>query len=241
MYKISVLTHIYYENSYTILKDNLFNLQKYNTCYLFSISLDCLGKEDLINKIQNDFPNALILETPNIGKDIGGKLALIDLLLRLNLNPDYTILLHDKLSPQALNGSEWRDKLLKIIKKENIEIILDILKNDQSIGVVANKDCIFSEYSAQTTSFSTVNNNLLKEYLITYNISPANYHFVAGTMFWCRGKIIEDFFRKHPPLEIRKNLEQGNVLDNIKGTHTHTIERLFGLIAGSYGYTIKGI
>jgi lipopolysaccharide biosynthesis protein len=241
MPKVAVLMHIYYDTTFSLFINDLLNLKKNNTCYLFSVSLDCLQRESLINTILKDFPEAYIIETPNIGKDIGGKLALVDLYLRLNIESDYIIFLHDKLSPQALNGAEWRDKLFEIIQKENIETILNIFQNNQSVGVVANKVCVLNEYSAENNSFLTVNNDLLKEYLINYQIETSTYDFIAGTMFWIRSNIIKDFFTKYPPLEIRKKLEPGNVLDNLTGTHTHVIERLLGLLAGGYGYKIKGI
>ena len=241
MPKVAVLTHIFYDTAFDSFKESLLDLKEFNACYLFSISQDCLQKTSIINTIKETFPEAYIIETPNIGKDIGGKLALIDLHLRLNIQSDYIILLHDKLSPQALNGNEWRDKLLKIIEKGNIETILDIFLNNESIGLVANKECISNEYANQSNSFATVNNDLLKEYLITYQIKTSNYDFIPGTMFWIRSNIIKDFFTKYPPLEIRKKLEPGNVLDNLTGTHTHVIERLLGLLAGCYGYKIQGI
>src|ERR1700739_3964426 len=241
MYKIAVLTHIYYDGSYDFLKNDLLNFNEFTTDYLFNISIDCAQKDKVIESIQTDFPNAFIIETPNIGKDIGGKLALIDLYLRLKIQSDYMILLHDKVSPQALNGEEWRDKLLKITKKDTIKTILGLFKSDTSIGVIANQECILNEYSAETNSFSTVNNDLLKASIAQYNIKPTHYSFIAGTMFWVKSNIIKDFFSKHPPLEMRKKLEHGNVLDNLIGTYTHTTERLFGLIAESQGYKIKGV
>jgi lipopolysaccharide biosynthesis protein len=241
MNKVAILTHIYYDNSFEHLKKYLLNFKEYETTYLFNISLDCLEKELVISNIRNVFPEAVIIETPNIGKDIGGKLALIDLYLRLHIQSDFMIFLHDKLSPQALNGEEWRDKLLKIIEKDHIKTIFDIYENDPKAGMVGNKECIFSEYVKEKDVFSTVNNDLLKIYSLKYNIGSGNYEFIAGTMFWSRSSIIEKFFSNYSPLEMRKNLERGNVLDNFKGTHTHTIERLLGFLAGTYGYKIYGI
>jgi lipopolysaccharide biosynthesis protein len=241
MPKVAVLMHIYYDTTFGLFINDLLNLKEYNACYLFSVSQDCIRKNDIIKAIQQNFPEAFIFETPNIGKDIGGKLALIDLYFRINIQSDYIILLHDKLSPQALNGNEWRDKLLEIIEKGNIDTILDIFQNNKSVGIVSNEKCISNEYVKQNNSFATVNNDLLKTYLADYHIETSNYDFVPGTMFWIRSNIIKEFFTKYPPLEIRKKLEPGNVLDNLTGTHTHVIERLLGLLAGGSGYKIQGI
>ncbi len=241
MSKVLALTHIYYNHSYNILKPLLLNLSEYDTCFLFSISLDCVERKKITQYIYTDFPNSFIIETPNIGKDIGGKLALLNLALKLNLQSDYMVLLHDKVSPQELNGLEWRDKLLKIIDKETIKTILNLFETNTSIGIIASEESISDEYSAETGNFSTVNNKMLQESISLYNIKTDNYKFVAGTMFWTRNAYMSDFFKLHPPIEMRKRLEHGNVLDNLNGTFTHTVERLFGLIAGNYGYKIQGV
>ena len=52
---------------------------------------------------------------------------------------------------------------------------------------------------------------------------------------------MEDFFSRHPALEARAPLEEGNVMDLQYGTYTHSWERLFCFIAEHQGYTIEGI
>lgn len=239
--RISVFTHIFYDTGLALLRDSLLNLAVYNAEYFFSISTDCTQKENIIAETKKLFPAAYILETTNIGKDIGGKLALLDLYIRLNTESDYMVFLHDKLSPQALNGEEWREQLLKIATKENIPSIIKLFESDNSIGAIGNKDCIFSEYRAETDDFLSPNNTLLKQYITRFNIHTKNYAFVAGTMFWVRSKIITSFFSKYSALEIRKNMERGNVTDTQIGTHTHTMERFLGFIVGDSGHKLTGI
>ena len=60
-------------------------------------------------------------------------------------------------------------------------------------------------------------------------------------MFWTKAKPIMDFFKNYNPLEIRMDLEDGNVLDNFNGTTTHAWERLLSWIVTNQGLTIKGI
>lgn len=239
--KINVITHIYYDFTFESLKNYLVNLDGLDVQYFFSVSLDCLKRKDVIYKIQRDFPNAYIMETPNIGKDIGGKLALLGLRSKLNIKSDYLILLHDKMSPQTLVGESWRNNLLKILLPNHISEILQLLGNDKSIGIVGAKEHIFSEYDAKKKEFR-YNNQLIAEYLKKYNINIDNFDYISGTMYWMRASILEDFFRDHiDPFEARASLEQGNVLDNFHGTHSHTWERMFCWIARNQGYSIMGV
>jgi lipopolysaccharide biosynthesis protein len=85
------------------------------------------------------------------------------------------------------------------------------------------------------------NKNILNNLLGNYQIKPSSFAFVAGTMFWARAKPMKDFFCSYDPLEIRKDLEDGNVLDNFSGTITHSWERVLSWIITSKGFLIKGI
>ena len=42
-------------------------------------------------------------------------------------------------------------------------------------------------------------------------------------------------------MEIRSELEKGNVMDNELGTNTHSLERVFSWISESQGFKIYGI
>ena len=181
------------------------------------------------------------IQTTNKGKDIGGKLALIDLSLNMGLRVNYYILLHDKKSIHNPLGEIWRKKLFRIIEPEQIETIIRIFETDKKVGIVAAQEFIMNEYDRDTDNFSCTSHAILKELIAKYNLKLNTYDFVGGTMFWIRAEIIERFFRKHSPLEIRATLEQGNVLDTDKGTYTHAWERMFSWIATDQQYTIKGI
>ncbi len=75
----------------------------------------------------------------------------------------------------------------------------------------------------------------------TLGFKSSDHRFVAGTMFWARAKPLLEFFRQHAPLDIRKGLEAGNVIDEKHGTNTHAWERMLSWIILEKGYQIKGM
>jgi len=230
---------MYYEESYEYLKTYISDLKKFDITVFF-----CLRNNvniELVRQITNDFPTSYQITTPNVGKDIGGKLALIDLVLKIDFMADYYILIHDKKSPYSSFGEVWRQKLYRIIEPNIVGKILAIFLQERSVGVVATKEFIESEYDEVSGSFKTLNDTIQKGMIESYHLKMPTYEFVGGTMFWVRSEIFNKFFLKFSPLEIRKLLERGDVLDNRHGTFTHSWERMFSWIAADQGYKIKGI
>jgi len=233
------MAHIYYDNSWIEIRNKLRNFNNGRNCFLFSISEGCLMSREIIESIKESFDNAYFLVTPNLGKDIGGKLALIDLYLFLGIKSSYIVMLHDKQSLHSVYGELWKSELFKIIDVNNLPIILDVFR-DTAVGVVGTKKWIVNEYDAPTGNFRN-NNQLSKELCKRFHISIQNYDFIGGTMFWIRSSIIEKFFRKNDPILIRGELESGNVMDSHGESLTHTWERMFSWIATNDGYRIEGI
>jgi lipopolysaccharide biosynthesis protein len=216
------------------------NLAKLNSCFFFCISNQGNNKK-LIEQIIKDFPDSYIITPPNIGKDLGGKIALIDLMMRLNHKADYYILLHDKKSPHSTLGDTWREKLFRIIEPSFIEKIQQLFEENKTIGIVGAKEFIINEYKENTGDFECTSNLILKKLIVNYSLKLNTFEFIGGTMFWVRSEIMNAFFAKNSPLEIRKTFEKGNVLDYQTGTQTHAWERMLSWIAIDQGYKIKGI
>ena len=236
----AILIHIYYKDSWELIfREKLKQIEGKRFMLLINLSIDIIDKQPLIAEILNEFPEAFLIESPNIGKDIGGKLALIDLLLKLDLSPDLLVLLHDKRSPQAIMGERWRNKLLSIIEPSVISRVGKMFLKQENLGVVGAKDFIINEYHKNNSSRN--NNELLTLLVKQYALQTKDHHFIGGTMFWVRSQPFLEFFRTYPPLECRKQLEAGNILDVQNGTYTHSWERLFCWITMSRGYKLKGI
>jgi len=179
--------------------------------------------------------------TNNRGKDIGGKLFLFQVLLENNISDAYIIFLHDKNSPQVINGEKWKKELWSIATQQKINEAIAILENNKQVGIVANKSAIIDPAKAGEKYAYATNKDIIFEEAKKYDLLPENKSFVAGTMFIARLEPYLAFFKKNNPLEIRSNMEKGNVLDLEQGTLTHSWERLLSWIITSKNYTIEGI
>ncbi|HKZ65699.1 MAG TPA: rhamnan synthesis F family protein, partial [Chitinophagaceae bacterium] len=238
--KIAVLYHLFYEDTCESICHELQPLRALDTTFLFNICSDTPDKKYISALLRENFPSCFIIDTSNKGKDIGAKLSLLHLFLQLELEADYLLFLHDKKSLQALKSNTWKKELLKIIDPDNLKKIMQIFETNKRCGIVATKEYIIDE-PVEEGQFIGNNKNMLNNLLKNYQINPPSFAFVAGTMFWARAKPMKDFFCYNSPLEIRKELEDGNVLDNFSGTITHSWERILSWIITGKGFLIKGI
>ena len=246
-YNLSVFFHNYYGNDYDWLR--FFSSELDRPYYLFyNIVTDSYqrlkdesGNSALRNQTDGSFIQQLIIRnSTNKGKDIGGKLVLMDAYLKLDTKSEYLLLLHDKQSLHQHNGQQWKEDLMRIAEKKYLEKALDVFNSSPSAGIVASANAIRNEWDNEQQRNAYTNSELIRNLKEQYGIYPSHLQFVAGTMFWVRASIFENFFKKHPPLAIRATLEDGNVMDDMPTT-THAWERLLCWIVTSQGYQIKGI
>jgi lipopolysaccharide biosynthesis protein len=196
----------------------------------------------LQENISGDCLKRIVLRrSPNQGKDIGGKLVLLDAWLREGIDSTCCVFLHDKRSPHKVQNKEWQERLFKIIEPAFVEKALPLFEKASHVGIVCERDSIHNEYDYAKHSFATANRELLKELLPAYDIHTTDYRYVAGTMFWANARPLRTFFGKYPPLDIRKTLEKGNVMDDERGTYTHSWERLLSWLIFAQDFAIKGL
>ena len=216
---------------YNIVEDSIYNLQEEPGLL-----------ERLQQAISGPWLKKIILRrSPNLGKDIGGKLVLLDACLHEGIENEYSIFLHDKKSPYKIQNKEWKDKLFRIIEPAFAEKAIAAFKGNKEIGIIAGQDSIYNEYDPVIQSFASNNRSQLVTLSSEFNINNTDYRYVAGTMFWARTAPLLDFFRAFPPLEIRKTLEKGNIMDENSGSNTHAWERLLSWLIFARGFTIKGL
>ena len=183
----------------------------------------------------------IIRQSTNKGKDIGGKMVLMDAYLKLETKSDYLLFLHDKQSLHQHNGQQWKASLLRIAEKDYGKKAIEIFERHAQVGIVASANAIRNEWDNEQQSNYYTDSPFIEALKNKYLIHPPSLQFVAGTMFWVRAALLENFFTKHSPLAIRATLEESNVMDNSLPTTTHAWERLLCWIVTAQGYQIKGI
>jgi len=236
---LTLFIHLYYPGSWQTLEKKCSGAFRQARQIILTACHDDVLDETLSST--GHFHNIIRLKVPNKGKDIGGKLIALCYYLRCCQKTTYIGMLHDKVSPQTINASYWSDTLYSPFSEQGLRKVLQKLDNDSRIGVVGARKFLKNEFDHGKSSFETTNDSLLQDLIKEYDLHSKRYDFIAGTIFVCRSAIMEDFFSRHPALEARASLEEGNVMDLQYGTYTHSWERLFCFIAEHQGYTIEGI
>ena len=219
------------------IKGYLSNIKEYPYDLYVTLTAD---NPKLEAEIKEFHPNTKIWKVENRGYDVG---PFIDFLHHIDLDKyDLILKIHTK-SPKkgmdtTINGLRisrklW-EKLLtrslvgthKLFKKN----ITQFEKN-QRLGMIGAKHLITSEDIASAYVRRQINQAMLE---LGFNI-PEKITFLAGTMFFCRSKLIESIKNKYTLNDFA--LTDGNIKD---GTLAHVIERLLGCVIAAQGYEIKG-
>ena len=236
-----VIAHIYYPFEWEYLMERLLNLKQYPCAFIFNLVNLQYDKKEVLKYIDDNFPGAIVIEAPNHGRDIGGKLAAIDVSLKLNIPSDLTLIIHDKQSSHTPGGLLWRNELYKVIGETELPAIFSKFETSPKTGIIGSRKFLMSEYDFSTRSFNSFSDEILRTTIREMGLKITDYTFIAGNVFWMRSELIKNFFSKHSPLLVRSRLERGNELDFHKGTLIHTWERIFSWIANIYGLEIAGI
>ncbi|HTE27555.1 rhamnan synthesis F family protein [Flavitalea sp.] len=236
MTDLSFFIHVYYPGSWKLITGKCGHLFKEATQIIVSACHD-----EVIEEIRSLTPEVIILKVTNKGKDIGGKLASLSYYYNFCEPTTYFAFLHDKISPQTLNAGYWFDQLYDIFSIEKFSKIVSLFESTKNIGIAGSKAFLKNEYSKSKKRFDTTNDEILHELLVAYDLSPATYDYIGGTIFVARTDAMNEFFKKYRPLQLRQKLEDGNVLDLEHGTYTHSWERLLCFIPQAAGYKLAGI
>ena len=236
-----VICHMFFYDMALLFIDQLIILLDYNASFVFNISAQLQANKPFLKILRTIFPGCIIINSPNQGRDIGGKFAGLDMVLRLNLPSDITLIIHDKKSLHLGNGEVWRDELFKIIDAEYLPAVFEKFENKKEIGIISTVNFIQDEYLVHSDTFDCTSNAQIKIIMNKYDIHTKDYKFVAGNIFWIRSELLKKFFETRSLFEIRSELEKGNALDFGNGTFIHSWERIMSWIATSQGYKIYGV
>ncbi|MET0638212.1 MAG: rhamnan synthesis F family protein [Chitinophagaceae bacterium] len=190
-------------------------------------------------KSGNQLQKIYLRVSPNQGKDLGGKLVLLDSFMRSGQKIEWLLFLHDKQSPHKADPLTWKNRLYRILESDFIEKVMRLFEADESVSVVAAEGSVAQEYDSCTASYKSSSAVLIKEMVQAYQMIGHNTGYVAGTMFWARASAGSEFFKEYSPLSIRATLEKGNVMDDFDGTRTHAWERIISWVFSGQGWKIK--
>lgn len=239
--KIAVLIHCYFIDVliHTVLP-KLLPLSKYADFYFnFVKNNNALDQEMAISIIENNFSNYTINYTEkNVGRDINGQFNNLKSIYESDKSYDFYLFVHTKKSTHMTKAAAktWVDDLLNdtVGDYDIINKILDDFKNNEKLGVVGSKNNLFKTLKVM------FNANKEKYYKICeiLNVDKTiDSYFIAGTFFWSRAEIIDYYFKDNDNLKIiSSNFNESGLLD---GDWHHAMERIYGTLCYSLGYTIN--
>lgn len=231
---ISVIIHVYYPRSWKLIRKHCMPLLERASNIIITAC-----HEDVMEEL--DIENAVVLKSTNMGKDIGGKLISLAYYLSFCQPTDYIVFLHDKISPQSINADYWFNKLYEVFEEGNFSKMLRLFGKKKKIGIAGSKHFLKNEYIKSENKFNSTNSSILMKLINTFKLKCKSYNYIGGTIFMAKSEIFSNFFSRHHSLDIREQLEPGNVLDLDKGTYTHSWERMFCFIAQAQGYKVVGV
>ena len=235
MPKIAVHLHLYYLEQ---LDDILQRLSYLDGCkYDLFVTMSELNPQ-AHEKILKFNPHATIWQTQNFGYDIG---PFIDFLHKIKLDDyDYVLKIHTKrmsgdycqFNHKRFSVKTWRNMLLDgvLCSPQAVKANLRIMTDNQTVGMIGN-DYILTDEKASLLPLSTLSAEMQKIGLTM----PKDLHFVAGTMFFVRAKLLRPF--------LKYKIEDFAISDKSihDNTLAHVLERLFGLAVTAQGYKIQGV
>ncbi len=216
--RVLVIAHVYYPEIWPELADRIKRIPVPHDIVVTLVDGHSAG---LVDEIVSDFPRAVIETQPNQGRDIWPLVHVAE----LGLIGDYdaVLKLHTKRSPHRLDGDAWRERLLDGLcpSPEGIELILDLLRRDTRVGMVAPAGAVLGR------EFWGANAPLIDALAARTGIpvDPEAVWFPGGSMFWSRpgplnrlrkaGLTIDDF--EHDSVSVDR-------------TTAHAVERFLGAL-----------
>ncbi len=140
--RVSVICHLYYPGTIYYFLTKLLPLKSSNTQFVFNLSAPLYYNAFFCEMLTHYFPDSFIIFTPNQGRYIGGKLAAFDVLVKSGADSDFTLIIHDKVSPHTPTGQEWRDQLLTNNDPGTVTLIFQKFPQQEKGGVITTEKLI---------------------------------------------------------------------------------------------------
>ena len=230
---LCVLVHIFYPDLWEELAGYLANLPA-STYDLHVNLVETTVTPELEGQILDDFPDATIHVSQNIGRDIGGYFQL----LRNISTEDYQFfcLIHSKKSPHLATGDAllWRRRLLTPLLGTR-ELAVDNMKlmlTDETIGLIGSRRCRDTELKDNTEKFT--------ELLDLLDVGPESrdVEFLSGTMMYMRREVLQRVFETCKDLPFEKG-DDTPLQFHLDAQWAHAIERVIGNVVKDMNYRFE--
>jgi len=230
---IAVVLHIYYAELWNEIASYLDNIEDDYDLY---VSLVREASDHLEPEIKTFCPGAHVSVFPNHGRDIYPFIAF----LNHGVLDKYELVLkiHSKLTFHDVEqGRLWRQRLLDGLlgTPERVRGIITSFRVDPGLGLVGPR---YRVIGPGDPNWRWEWNAPGLRWLEQHTGIPGNWPratFVAGTMFWCRPKALSALQGTLEPSHFDPEPLPAD------GMFQHAVERFFGVVAGSRGYSVKAV
>ncbi len=226
--RVLVVVHVFYPDLWAGLAERI---ERIPVPFDLVVTLVEGPSEALADEIVARFPDVRFEVVPNRGRDMWPFVRVLE----LGLVGDYdaVLKLHTKASVHRIDGAVWRDRLLDSLcpSPEGIELILELLRRDAAVGMVAPVGAVLGR------EFWGANGQLVAALAARTGISvdPERVWFPGGSMFWSRPEPLNRLRDARLTIE---DFEHEAV--SIDGTTAHALERFVGALVADAGLAVIG-
>ena len=224
--RVLVIAHVFYPELWPLLAERIARIPGPVDLVVTLVE----GRSgDLADTIVAQFPQVQYEVLPNRGRDMWPFVRVLE----LGLVGDYdaVLKLHTKASVHRIDGDAWRDRLLDSLcpSPEGIGLILDLLRSDPGIGMVAPEGGVLGR------EFWGSNRLMVDALAIRTGIGvdPDRVWFPGGSMFWSRPDPLNRLRDARLTVD---DFEHEAV--SIDGTTAHALERFVGALAAHSGLAV---
>lgn len=234
---IAAIIHLYYIDLWIEIQSYLANLDKFGYDLYITLSEDCESNilEAIKTQIYKMYPDAVIIECPNRGMDIGPFVSVMDHISKVGKSYDYFVKIHSKkslIASGAEEGAKWRRYLYEGLlgSPTKIDRILHIFEQNPDVGMIGPRGMLIEKSSSDQAANENLNQDKMKELSRKLKVTDTTLQFFRGSMFWCRFRPMFDAIVESE-LSV-DTFEFGHAPDK---SFAHAMERLFPSIIRSKG------
>ena len=241
--KTAAIVHLYYHDLWPEVAAKLQNLGHVGHDLYVTLCSDHprTDLDEITREIRKTHDQAIILECPNKGMDIGPFVEVINHIAQAKKSYDLIVKVHSKKSLVASGaeaGEAWRKQLFEALlgSPEQVNNILRWFGRDSDVGMIGPKGRMLQLSSHDVREKRNANLEKMEELATRMNVSDTSLNFFAGSMFWCRfGPIAQAIQTAGLTID---DFEPGHAPDKSYG---HAMERMFACIIRAARQTVHQI